>query len=534
LNFAIGKLATMIPDRILAAIDIGTNSIHMVVVRVKTNLPSMSIIAAEKATVRLGERCAQTGKLLDEAMERSMVALGRCQEICRTMDVEEIVAVATSATRESPNGNDFIRRIEQELGLHVEIISGQEEARRIYLGVLSAMELQNQPHIVIDIGGGSTELILGDGHDPLYLSSTKVGAVRLTDQFIKTDPISFQEFDRLQNYIRGMLERPIDELKLSLDRKPVQLIGTSGTIETLAALHAKMKFGSIPNPIQGYEIHFVDLEEMVTYLSKLNLAERTDLLRQKRAEIILAGALVLLEAMRLLGAPKIVVCQRSLREGLIVDWMIRHGFIEDRLRYQSSVRDRSVLKLADKYHIKLDYAKQVARMALSLFDQTQGILHAWGQEERSLLWAAAMLHNAGHHINHAAHHKHSYYLIRNGELLGYTETEIEAIANLARYHRKSEPKRKHENFQKLIGDRLQLMVRELSPILRLAVALDRRQLGAIASVQLDCKPKQKTCHLQVTPADSSDSCALELWSLEYKKQPFEAQFNRTLTTSLKK
>ncbi|CAN1212817.1 Ppx/GppA phosphatase family protein [Tumidithrix helvetica PCC 7403] len=520
-------------DRILAAIDIGTNSIHMVVVRVKTHLPSMSIIAAEKATVRLGERCAQTGKLLDEAMERSLEALARCQEICRAMDVEEIIIVATSATRESPNGLDFIRRIEQELGLRVEIISGQEEARRIYLGVLSAMELQNQPHVVIDIGGGSTELILGDGHDPLYLSSTKVGAVRLTDQFIKTDPISILEFERLQNYIRGMLERPIDELKQSLDRKPAQMIGTSGTIETLATLHAKEKLGSVPNPLQGYEFSFVDLESMVARLRKLNLADRTELLKQKRAEIILAGALVLQEAMRLLGATKIVVCQRSLREGLIVDWMIRQGFIEDRLRYQSSVRDRSVLKLADKYSINLDYAKQVARMALSLFDQTQGVLHEWGQEERSLLWAAAMLHNSGHHINNAAHHKHSYYLIRNGELLGYTETEIEAIANLARYHRKSEPKKKHENFQKLLNDRLQLMVRQLSTLLRLAVALDRRQVSGIASVEVLFYPKTKTCHLQITPADPTDSCALELWSLEYKKQPFEAQFNYTLTASLK-
>jgi exopolyphosphatase / guanosine-5'-triphosphate,3'-diphosphate pyrophosphatase len=522
----------MNPDRILAAIDIGTNSIHMVVVRVKTHLPSMSIIATEKATVRLGERCAQTGKLMDEAMERSLAALARCQEICRTMAVEEIIAVATSATRESPNGVDFIRRIEQELGLRVEIISGQEEARRIYLGVLSAMELQNQPHVVMDIGGGSTELILGDGHDPLYLSSTKVGAVRLTDQFIKTDPISNLEFERLEHYIQGMLERPTDEIKQVLGQKSVQLIGTSGTIETLAALHAKEKTGSIPNPLQGYEIPFADLEAIVARLRKLNLAERTDLLRQKRAEIILAGALVLLESMRLLGATKIFTCQRSLREGLIVDWMIRQGFIEDRLRYQSSVRDRSVLKLAEKYSINVAYAKQVAQHALSLFDQTQGFLHEWGQEERSLLWAAAMLHNAGHHINHAAHHKHSYYLIRNGELLGYTETEIEAIANLARYHRKSEPKKKHENFQKLLNDRLQLMVRELSTLLRLAVALDRRQLSAIASMKLECNPKTKTCHLQVTPANLDDLCELELWSLEYKKQPFESQFNYTLTAAL--
>lgn len=522
----------MNPDRILAAIDIGTNSIHMVVVQVNTSLPSMTIIATEKATTRLGERCAKTGSLTDEAMQRSLVALARCQEICRSMDVEEIIAVATSAVRESPNGQDFIAAIEGELGLRVDLISGQEEARRIYLGVLSALELNNQPHVIIDIGGGSTELILGNGHDPDFLSSTKVGAVRLSDLFISTDPISNLEFERLQIYIRGMLERPTDDLRMLLDGSPATMIGTSGTIETLATIHAKEKFGSAPNPLQGYEMTFADVERMVLRFKKMNLAERTALVRERRADIILAGSMILLETMRMLQANKITICQRSLREGLIVEWMLEHGLIEDRMRYQSSVRDRNVMKLAEKFGVNTNYANQVAELALSIFEQTKGVLHNWGNSECSLLWAAAILHNCGHFVNHNAHHKHSYYLIRNGGLLGYTESEIETIANLARYHRKSEPRKKHENYRRITNKRLRLFIDQVNPLLRLAVALDRRQIGAVKEVKLGFDLKAQTCNLQIVPAQSDDPCTLELWSLDYMKQPFESQFHLSLVVTL--
>ena len=180
----------------------------------------------------------------------------------------------------------------------------------------------------------------------------------------------------------------------------------------------------------------------------------------------------------------------------------------------------------------LDYGKQVARLALSLFDQTQGILHNWGEQERELLKTAAILHNSGCYISHSSHHKHSYYLIRNGELLGYTETQIEAIANLARYHRRSEPKKKHDNFQRLGSEHLKLFIRQASTFLRIATALDRRQIGAIASIRVVCNPQTHACTLQLTPRQPHDLCTSELWSLDYKKQPFESQFNVTLSVSL--
>ncbi|MEH2366023.1 Ppx/GppA phosphatase family protein [Nostoc sp.] len=523
--------------RIIAAIDLGTNSLHMVVVKIDPTLPAFSIIAREKETVRLGDRNLTTGELKPEIIEKAIAALGRFQEVAKTINAETIIAVATSAVREAPNGKDFLHTIETELGLSVNLISGQEEARRIYLGVLSGMEFNNQPHMIIDIGGGSTELILGDSQQARTLTSTKVGAVRLTSELITTDPISNTEFQYLQAYAHGMLERSVEEILANLESgESPRLVGTAGTIETLAMIHAREKSGVIPSTLNGYQFSFKDLQELVNRLRKLSNSERAEIpgMPEKRPEVILAGAVILQEAMTLLGSESVTVCERSLREGVIVDWMLTHGLIEDKLRYQSSVRERNVLKLADKYHINLEYSDRVAKFAESLFDQTQGTLHHWGTDERQMLWAAAILHNCGHYISHSSHHKHSYYLIRNGELLGYTETEIEIIANLARYHRKSPPKKKHENYQSLLTKQQRQIVSQLSAILRLAVALDRRQIGAVAQVQCEYYSQLHQVNLLIFPTQLDDDCDLELWSLNYKKGVFEEEFGVKLVASLEK
>lgn len=251
----------------------------------------------------------------------------------------------------------------------------------------------------------------------------------------------------------------------------------------------------------------------------------------KRAEIILAGSVILLEVMTQLNLDKIVLCERALREGMIVDWMLTHGYIEDRLRYQSEIRERSVIKIAKKYGVYLESSQRVAQFAQTLFGQTQGILHGWGDQEWEYLWAASILHNCGNYINHSAHHKHSYYLIRNSEVLGYTEVELEIIANLARYHRKSKPKRKHEEFIK-IPEQYQGMVRQLSAILRLAAALDRRQIGAISHLECKYDPEYRTLHLHLFPSNPEDDCALEMWSFDYKKPFFEEEFGVKVITTL--
>lgn len=523
---------------ILAAIDIGTNSVHMVIVRIDATLPSFSIIGKEKDTVRLGEFCEDTGNLTEEAMSRCFASLKRCLKIAANFNADDVVAVATSAVREAGNGQAFIERVHDEVGLSINLISGTEEARRIYLGVISGMELKGKPHALIDIGGGSTEIVLGRGGPYDFLSSSKVGAVRLTSRFVTTDPLSKKEFEYLKAYVRGVLEPTIDQLKRKLIKKrqqenipqdPLKLIGTSGTIECIALLNAMRTTGTEPDPLNGYKFTYDELSDWVNRLRKMSYSQRLALpgMSDKRAEIIVSGAIILQVAMELLEVFEIKICERALREGVVVDWMLANNLIDNRMSFQDSVRERSVQRMAHKYKADGD---RVARFATALFDQTKDILHNWDILEREYLWAAAMLHNSGHYVSHSAHHKHSYYLIRNGGLLGFTELEVEIIANVARYHRKSLPKRKHENYNNLTGKRDRKIVDQLSAILRIAVALDRARSGAISHISTAYK--DKTLYLYLTPVDNRNGCELELWNIDYKKSWFETVFDTTVEAKI--
>ena len=525
---------------VLAAIDIGTNSVHMVIASIDAALPSFNIIGKEKDTVRLGEFCEGTGELTEAAMSRCISALKRCMKVADRFSADDVVAVATSAVREAVNGQDFIDRVKQEVGLSINLISGTEEARRIYLGVISGMELKGRPHAVIDIGGGSTEIILGSGGPPDFLSSSKVGAVRLAAKFVSSDPLSRKEYDYLKAYVRGVLEPTTDQLKRKLAKRlykddntdeTLRLIGTSGTIECLAILAAMDKTGVEPDPLNGYRITFEELTRWVNRLRKMSYHQRLAVpgMSDRRAEIIVPGAVILQTAMELLQADQLKICERALREGVVVDWMLTNGLIEDRMEFQDSVRDRSVRKLARKYKADGD---RVAKFALELFDQTQVILHALTPLEREYLWAAAMLHNSGHYISHSAHHKHSYYLIRNGGLLGFTETEVEIIANIARYHRKSQPKRRHEGYNNLPTKRERLIVDQLGAMLRIAVALDRGRSGTVETISTQYEPKSKTITVGITPVRADNICELELWNISFKKEWFEEVFDLQLKAQL--
>ncbi|BAQ62601.1 exopolyphosphatase [Geminocystis sp. NIES-3708] len=523
-------------DCILGAIDIGTNSIHMVVVQINAQIPSFSIIAKEKDTVRLGDRHPETGNLTEEAINRSLAALKRCKHLADSLKADQVIAVATSATREAPNGQEFLRLIQAELGIYVDLISGQEEARRIYLGVLSGMDFGGKVHAMIDIGGGSTEIVLGDNKEARFLSSTKIGAVRLTQDFIHSDPINHQEFFSLQAYVRGMLERPVEEFKNALNQGETPIfVGTSGTAETLALIHSTQNQEVAPLTLNGYQIPLRDIEAILSRLITMSYAQRATLpgMSERRAEIIIAGVTILVEAMKMLDIEYLTICERALREGVIVDWMLQHGYIEDRLALQGEVRPRNIYKIAHKYRVDLPHAEKIADFALNIFDATKNLLHSWGNLEREYLWSSTILHNSGLYISHSAHHKHSYYLIRNAELLGFSEIEIELIAQIARYHRKSKPKRKHETYT-CLSDYHRQIIKQLSAILRLAIALDRRQIGAIKSLECRYDSEYRQLHLHLTPSLPNDDCALELWNLDYKKPIFEQEFQVKVITTLHK
>ena len=485
--------------RRVAAIDIGTNSIHLLIAEVDEQLRSFGVLLAEKATTRLGERDPVSGDLSAEAMERAFRTLRHDCQLAESHGVEQIVTAATSAVREAPNGGQFLQTLQEQLGLEVDLVSGPEEARLIYLGVLSGMAFGERPHAIIDIGGGSTELVLADGSDARVLTSTRIGAVRLQREFCQPDPLPPERRGFLQAYIQGAMDPAVAELKKALRAgETIQLVGTSGTAMALAAL-AAAEDPTPPLKLQGYRLSKERIDQLVARLLLMTPEQRRGLtaINERRAEIIVPGALILQTTMAMLGARDLLVCDRALREGLIVDWMLRNQLLGDRFSFQSSIRERTVLHLARQFGVDLERADRVAGHALSLYYQTRGVLHDDDGEGRQLLWAAAQLHTCGKSINISAYHKHTWYLIRNGELLGYSQTEHLMVAAIARYHRRSLPKKRHESWQLITGREQRRCVAGMALLLRLAAALDRRPAAVIEAIR-------------VRPGDGADAQVLEL------------------------
>ena len=500
--------------RRVAAIDIGTNSTHLLVASVDTTLGTFSIEQAEKSTTRLGERDPDSGELTPDAMQRGYETLRRFRDLAMSHDVEQIVTAATSAVREASNGREFLQSIQDGLGIDVDLVSGPEEARLIYLGVLSGMSFGDRPHLVLDIGGGSTELILADGRDARALTSTRVGAVRLQRDFVKDDPIPPHRRSFLQAFIQGSLEPAVDKVhrRIKPGEIPV-LVATSGTAMAIGALAAS-EDERPPLKLHGYRVSRQRLDRVVEKLVTMTPEQRRDLspINDRRAEIIVPGALILQTTMQMLGVEEFVLSERALREGLIVDWMLRHGLLEDRFSFQSSIRQRTVIHQVQRFAVNQRRAERVATHALSLYDATEGLMHQDDGQGRELLWAAAMLHACGQHINLSAYHKHSWYLIRHGELLGYSEAEHLMVAAIARYHRRSLPKKRHESWQALVTRDNRRCVSEMALLLRLAAALDRRPEPVVASLRVNTAAD--VLDLVLVPERLNQNLSLEQWSLE--------------------
>lgn len=501
-------------QRRIAAIDIGTNSFHLLVAAVDPKLRTFRIIQAEKATTRLGERDPETGELTEAAMQRGLETLRQFRDLAASHRVEQIVTAATSAVREAPNGRDFLQTILDDLGMEVDLVSGPEEARLIYLGVLSGMPFGDRPHLLLDIGGGSTELILADGRDARALTSTRVGAVRLQRDFVRDDPMPPQRRSFLQAFIQGSLEPAVDKVRRRIKpgETPV-LVATSGTAMAIGSLAASEEERP-PRKLHGYRVTRQRLDNVVDCLITMTPAQRRELapINDRRAEIIVPGALILQTTMKMLGVGEFVLSERALREGLIVDWMLRQGLLEDRFSFQSSIRQRTVLHQVQRFAVNQSRAERVASHALSLYDATRGVMHDDSGEGRELLWAAAMLHTCGQHINISAYHKHTWYLIRHGELLGYSEAEHLMVAAIARYHRRSLPKKRHESWQLVATRDNRRCVHQMALLLRLAAALDRRPEPVISALRIHAV--KGSLDLEIVPERVNQNVSLEQWSLE--------------------
>jgi exopolyphosphatase/guanosine-5'-triphosphate,3'-diphosphate pyrophosphatase len=327
-------------ERRVAAIDIGTNSIHLLIAAINPELQSFSVVLAEKSTTRLGERDPNSGDLSAAAIERAFLTLRHCRDLAASHGVEQIVTAATSAVREAPNGREFVQALQDQLGLTVDLVSGLEEARLIYLGVLSGMIFGDKPHLILDIGGGSTELILADGGDARVLTSTRIGAVRLQREFCQQDPLPTGRRSFLQAYIQGSLDPAVAQVRQALrpGEKPL-LVATSGTAMALASLAVAEDTKTLLK-LQGYRLSLERIDQLISKLQGMTPEQRRGLtaINERRAEIIVPGALILQTAMRMLEVQELVVCDRALREGLLVDWMLRNDLLGDSFAFQCTIR----------------------------------------------------------------------------------------------------------------------------------------------------------------------------------------------------
>jgi exopolyphosphatase/guanosine-5'-triphosphate,3'-diphosphate pyrophosphatase len=503
--------------RHLAAVDIGTNSFHLVVVEVEKKTGKFKILDREKEIVRLGSGAKDMKVLSDDAMNRGIQTLIRFKGIADASGAP-IRAVATSAVREAVNQSEFLRRAKSEAGISIGVISGIEEARLIYLGVLQALPVFNKVILCIDIGGGSTEFLLGQKRRVLYANSLKLGAIRLTQRFFPEGKVNSKALKECRKFVAGMLNPVVREIQKH-DYETV--IGSSGTILSIARMVQQLREGEPPAKMNNVSFTFEELEEVVeTLLESETTEERRNLpgLDPARADIIVAGALILEQIFLELGVRSMTVSEFALREGIVLETIEKSSSVPS-ARHLNDLRYTSILSLAEHFQYEKEHSHHVARIALRLFDQTKRF-HALGPREREFLAAAAILHEIGFFISHAMHHRHSYYLIRNAELFGFTDNEKEIIANIARYHRKSHPKPKHEGYGKL-AQVDQEIIRKLAGILRIADGLDRTHSSAVRDLTCRRSGDRLTISLHHAKRSSLD---LEIWGAERKKNLFEEAY----------
>ena len=497
----------------IAAIDIGTNSVHMIVVRVRPDL-SFEVIDREKAMVRLGAGGLDGKELTTEAMGAALQALSKFKRLAESHTVDVILAAATSATREARNGGEFLSRIEAETGIRPRVITGAEEARLIHLAAVYGVDVGGARAVVIDIGGGSTEITLGTATSVQAARSFKIGVIRLTERFVKSDPLSGRDEQKLTKHILSEIDRHCEQITSSgFDR----VIGTSGTILSLGTVATAMSDGAIPSELRNLRVGAKQIRRLRKEVVGLSLAQRLTIpgLDPRRADLVVAGGVLLDTILRRLGAEDITLCDLALREGLVLDYIRRNSKHIAHVDSIPDVRRRSSLELAERCNYYAEHAQQVVRLALAIFDQTRTV-HGLTDREREWLEFAALLHDIGSLISYERHHRHSYYLIRNGDLRGFDPDEIEVVALVARYHRRGTPKRSHEEYSRL-PSLLRKTVRTLASILRVAESLDRSHTQTIAG--LDFRDRGADALLQIKTTGDAE---LEVWATNRHLQPFEA------------
>lgn len=499
----------------LAAIDIGTNSIRCIVAEVDSG-QGFRVLDDEKAMVRLGEGLNVSGEISAAAFQRATEALERMTKIIAGLDTDMIDAVATSAVRKARNGDEFLSAMRRQTGIQIQVISGEEEADLAAISARHNFDMHGNRYAVVDIGGGSVEIIEATGSHTETILSLELGAVYLTERFLHNDPVTEKELKKLRKYIRQTLKQH------SIGRElPVScLIGSGGSMTNVGGMVMAIR-GEQFESVHRYEVLRAEVVHLLAMLLRKNQKERRAVpgLNPERADIILAGLTLTDEIMRRYRTNLLRINHKGLREGLILQGLRRRGLLPE----ENTHRDwrSGIEEFARSCHYDEHHARQVNRLATVIF---QAVFSAAGLDSRDgeLLEAAAILHDIGYFISYDRHHKHSYHLVRHANLFGFTPQERELIANIARYHRKGKPKSSHENFVNL-GEQDQDKVRKLGGILRLADGLDRRRKNQVEAIsaQLD----GKTLDIRLS---GQDDLSVEIYGGHVKGDLYQAAFGHRL------
>lgn len=493
----------------VACVDMGSNAIRFLAAEFGTE-NDFTRLAAEREPVRLGHGVYLSGRLDGGAMDRTVAAMVRYRAQMDELGVRHCRAVATSAVRESANGDQLAARIHRETGLELDVISGSEEARLVHLAVSRRVHLGARQWLLVDLGGGSVEVSLVDADGTFWSESHTMGSVRLLEELTEAgaEPGRF----------RRLLEEYISVLRVpaaAQHRQVAGYIATGGNIETLA------KLGGSTDDEGVTSLSVEKLRTVIDQLARMSFRQRVEELglREDRADVVLPAALVYERLAVLSGADEIVVPHVGIKEGVLYDLVGRLVRARDHEDRQARDVLTGALTIGRKYLFDEAHARHVAGLAVTLFDQTR-TLHGLGAADRKILQAAALLHDIGQFVSYQGHHKHSLYLISHTELPNFSQHEMQLVANVARYHRKGEPAPHHPAYAAL-AEPDQTRVLRLAAILRLADSLDREHVQRVRQVSVRLGDDDLTLWLEGT-----GGLLLEGWSLKKKAQLFTRVFGR--------
>jgi exopolyphosphatase / guanosine-5'-triphosphate,3'-diphosphate pyrophosphatase len=498
----------------LAAIDIGTNSIKLLVAAVEKD-GTLEVLSREKSLVRLGSETLSTGRLSADAIEAAASTVEQFLRSIRGSGAELARAAATCAVREAANAQEFVEAVRRRTGVTVDVISGDEEARLIHLAARSEFPSRLDPLFLVDIGGGSTELVVSDGQHVRLSESLPLGVVRLADRFARGDPPSDKDRKSMKREIRAVAKRPVDAVRKTGFKT---CVGSSGTIQSLSLVHESAVLGREVLPSGHRTLTRGGLKKVNRILRRTTAREKLRVagLDPRRRDIALPGGILLSWILKHAGAEEIVVGDRGLREGILLDFVAGPAIPAGGDR---DVRARSVDRLLRRGNAEVLHAAHVARLALEIFDRTHA-LHQLTAKEREWLRYGALLHDIGCSVGYSKHQRHSYYLITHGDLTGFSAEEIEVLGSLARYHKGGGPKERHDNWRRL-NPYLRAAVEKLAGILRIADGLDRSHRQLVTSVT--CRVRSGKVEVE---AVALGDCEAELASARRKADLFEKVFDR--------